>query len=239
MADSHRHKQDSNGQLKGNPDKRKQLERLLQSPAVRLAGPNSFKNGFNKTTPSGFPELDRLLQGGWPTAALTEIFVDRYGGGELRLLLPSLIDRLSSCPDALIACVAPPYVPYAPAFHGSGLEPSSLLLVNAVDDKEALWAMEQALQSSACVAVLGWVDKASGRCLRRLQLAAEQSGSWAVAFRPPQMRTRQSVAALRIRLKPLPATQGVTNTGGEGPGFLQLDVLKSRAGHPGRVCLQL
>jgi len=211
MADSHE-------------QKRRQLENLLQNPEVRLAG----RAGLHKTIPSGFSDLDHLLQGGWPAAALTELFVDRYGGGELRLLLPALIDRLNDNPEGLIACVAPPYLPYAPAFSGSGLEPSHLLLVKAASDSEALWAMEQALQSGACIAVLGWVGKATLRCLRRLQLAAEQHNSWAIAFRPPQVSKQQSVAALRIRVTPVTSEAG-----------LQLEVMKSRAGRPGRVCVRL
>ena len=39
---------------------------------------------------TGFTELDVLLPGGgWPVGALTEIFVERPGIGELQLLMPA------------------------------------------------------------------------------------------------------------------------------------------------------
>ena len=47
----------------------------------------------------------------------------------------------------------------------------------------ALWAMEQALRSGACSAVLGWAAPCELQALRRLQLAAEQSRCLAVLFR--------------------------------------------------------
>lgn len=44
-----------------------------------------------QTLPTGFAELDRYLPGGgWPRDALTEIVPERYGIGELSLLMPAL-----------------------------------------------------------------------------------------------------------------------------------------------------
>ena len=43
------------------------------------------------SVPTGFAELDVLLPGaGWPAEALTEIYVERPGMGEMRLLMPAL-----------------------------------------------------------------------------------------------------------------------------------------------------
>ena len=53
----------------------------------------------NKTHPqaggvgTGFAELDQALPTrGWPRAALTELAVPYWGLGELRLLLPAMVD---------------------------------------------------------------------------------------------------------------------------------------------------
>ena len=41
--------------------------------------------------PTGFAALDRYLPGGgWPLGPLIEVFVERYGVGELSLLMPAL-----------------------------------------------------------------------------------------------------------------------------------------------------
>ena len=43
------------------------------------------------TLPSGYPDLDRHLQGGgWPQQGLMELLLPQAGIGELRLLLPVL-----------------------------------------------------------------------------------------------------------------------------------------------------
>ena len=69
---------------------------------------------------------------------------------------------------------------------------SRILVVRA---PPAEWAMEQALRSGACSAVLGWAACRERQSLRRLQLAAEQSRCLAVLFR----RLRGRAASLRPR----------------------------------------
>ena len=47
--------------------------------------------------------------------------------------------------------------------------------------------------------VFGWVGRAKGAQLRRLQLAAEEGGSIGFLFRPPAAGSAPSVAALRLK----------------------------------------
>jgi hypothetical protein len=60
--------------------------------------------------------------------------------------------------------------------------------------------MEQAMRTQTCAAVVGWSDAAHEAPLRRLQLAAEAGGAWAVLFRPSRLRSSISPAPLRIHL---------------------------------------
>jgi hypothetical protein len=87
------------------------------------------------------------------------------------------------------------------------------------------WAMDQALRSEACSAVLGWANPRDPQALRRLQLAAEQSNSLAVLFRPLQAGLTPSPAVLRLALL------------GDGRQGLQVRVVKSRGGRPATVNL--
>jgi hypothetical protein len=82
--------------------------------------------------------------------------------------------------DGWLAWISPPYQPYAPALAACGIDVERVLVVRA---ESALWAMEQALKSGACSAVLGWAAACGLQALRRLQLAAEQSRCLAVLFR--------------------------------------------------------
>ncbi len=162
---------------------------------------------------TGSPELDEQLGGGWPLGALTEILLDHQGIGELQLLLPALA-RLSR--ERWQAWVEPPHIPYAPALADAGIDLSRFLWVHA-RDKERLWAMEQALRSGACGAVLGWPADPDTRSLRRLQLAAEHGSACGFLFRPRRAARHPSPAAVRLELEP-------------GQDRMVLHVLKRRGG---------
>ena len=101
-------------------------------------------------------------------------------------------------------------------------------MVHSRQDMDTLWAIEQALHSRTCAAVVGWSDAADEVFLRRLQLAAEASGSWTVLFRASHQRLTRSPAPLRIRLA------------WEQPGRrLVLDILKRRGGPPAEAHVDL
>jgi cell division inhibitor SulA/protein ImuA len=171
--------------------------------------------------PTGFPALDETLPGaGWPMGALTEILVPREGAGELRLVMPALADL--SARGRWLVWVGPPYVPYAPALEARGIALSRILWVRSDDTAQQLWSAEQALRSGACGAVLAWPTRVHQRRLRRLQLAAESGGAWALLFRREASLNDGSPASLRLRVTPAaPAANS-----------LLVEVLKCR-GRPG------
>ena len=147
---------------------------------------------------TGFEPLDALLPGsGWPRAALTELLVAQPGIGELSLLVPALV-RLCREPQ-WIALAAPPHLPYAPALAAAGVDLARLLVMQTSDGADTLWAMEQALASSACSVVIGWPAFVNERALRRLQLATEKGRAIGLYF-SSGAATSNSLAALRLQL---------------------------------------
>ena len=179
--------------------------------------------------PTGFSALDRALPGGgWPLGAITEIFVDGYGIGELGLLMPALSALTKADPakpKKWVAWIAPPFVPYAPALQQHGVDVDRLLMIHPTPGgKSRLWAIEQVVRSGSSAGVLAWVAAADDVMLRRLQLAAEDQGCWVLLFRPADARQQRSPAALRIRL-----AQTLTST--------RVEILKCRGGRPGVVDL--
>jgi len=171
---------------------------------------------------SGFTELDTLLPGGgWPRGALTEVIVAREGIGELRLFIPTLAKLTRE--EQFIACIAPPYLPYAPALAQAGIVLSHFLVVRAQSLQEQLWAAEQVLRSGSISAVLFWLDTLKD--LRRLQLAAEEGQSLGVIFRRGAQQS--SYAALRLALAPardLTRLEILKRRGGQAPPlFLNLN----------------
>jgi hypothetical protein len=122
-----------------------------------------------------------------------------------------------------IAWVSPPYRPYAPSLAAWGIDVGRMLVVNGAGATE--WAMDQALRSESCSAVLGWSNPRDPHALRRLQLAAEASRSLAVLYRPLQAGLTHSPAVLRLALL------------GGGAEGLQVRIVKSRGGRPATVNL--
>jgi hypothetical protein len=198
------------------------LDDLLRHPALWRA---REQNGAACAPglPTGFAALDRCLPGrGWPRQGLVEILTDHYGIGELSLLMPALAALCrAGHEEGWLAWVSPPYQPYAPALAACGIDVGRLLIVRA---QPAEWAMEQALRSAACSAVLGWAAFRDSRVLRRLQLAAEQAHCLAVIFRQLREAGRPSPAVLRIAL-------------GAGSKGLEVRILKRRGGQATSVWL--
>jgi cell division inhibitor SulA/protein ImuA len=178
------------------------IEQLLRDPRIWQAGQGAGAPAV-PAIPTGWADLDEALGGGWPPGQLTELLVDDHGIGELTLLLPALIHlswRGDDEASRWVTLVAPPYIPYAPALSRAGIDLTRLLVVHSRQDVDTLWALEQALHSQTCAAVVGWSDAADEVVLRRLQLAAEASGAWTVLFRPARLRFARSPAPLRIHL---------------------------------------
>jgi hypothetical protein len=187
------------------------IDALLDQRRVWKGQPRALP--ASNPQPTGHAALDAALpMGGWPEAALTELLIPADGIGELQLLWPTLA-RLSQ-DDDIIAIVAPPYLPFAPAWQRAGVRLSQLHVIDTTP-RDALWAAEQCLRSGACAAVLCWPLQADDRALRRLQVAAETGRSLAFAFRPFKAAHNPSPAALRVAIDAEPR---------------QLRVLKCRGG---------
>lgn len=190
-----------------------------------LARPDVWRGAdFARITaePSGFAELDRKLPGGgWPVGALTELYADAQGIGEMQLVLP-WVARLTQA-GGRVAFVDPPHLPYAPALAQAGVHLRRTVLVRPQSEAGGLWATEQVLRAGACGAALIWPPTLDSTALRRLQLAAEAGRTTALLFREPRAATESSPAALRLKLS---ARVG---------GGLRIDIFKCRGGTPAVV----
>ncbi|MBH3413399.1 translesion DNA synthesis-associated protein ImuA, partial [Pseudomonas putida] len=161
----------------------------------------------------------RLPAGGWPAAARRERRRASPGCGELQLLWPAL-SRLTA-EGGRVVLVAPPFIPYAPAWQAAGVDLRWLVQVDA-GQADALWAAEQCLRSGSCAAVLCWPERADDRALRRLQVAAETGQALAFACRPQQAAHNPSPAALRIAVDTRPAQWRVLKCRGGMPPALPI-----------------
>jgi len=174
------------------------ISKLLNSTPQLWKGRRA--NHAQRTLPTGYTRLDACLPGrGWPLGAVTELISTRHGLGEFSLLFPVLGNMAEQ--GQWIVLVDPPWIPYPASLCGHGLLLERLLLVRTHTEKESLWACEQALNNGRGGAVLAWPDRISFPRLRRLQLAAQDSGKAVFLFRPGPAREAASPAALRLQLE--------------------------------------
>lgn len=154
-------------------------------------------------TPSGFPDLDDALGGGWPCPALIELLTDQEGIGELQLLLPLMAQVSTPTADndrTVVLWLNPPHAIHAVALVQHGLDPSQHWTSAALSERDTLWGMEQALRSSACAMVIGWAQRSTTASLRRLKLATSAGRCIGVLFRPTRAALEPSPATIRAEL---------------------------------------
>jgi len=112
-----------------------------------------------------------------------------------------------------------------------GIDPERIIFVDVPRQKNALWAIEEALKCGAVSAVVGELSELSFTESRRLQLAVEQSHVTGFIHRH-NPRNRNTVACIaRWEIKPL--MSGIEGMPGVGFPRWNVQLHKVRNGKPG------
>ncbi len=168
----------------------RQSLRALQKPAGIADSPGAL--------PLGIAAVDLALGGGLARGALHEI----AAAGEAHVaaavgftlgLAPSGAHLVWIAEDMALAESGAPYGPGLEAF---GLAPARLLTVAAERRCDLLWAMEEALRCRTVAAVIGELrhGEIDPVAVRRLSLAAAQSGALALLLRATPPRDASTAA---------------------------------------------
>lgn len=197
----------------------------LNSLAAVLAHPAIWQGHAARQVdyiPTEHAALDATLPGhGIPAHGLIEALCDTWGMGELRVFTP-VLRALNT--QGWLVFVAPPYQLYPRTLRRLGFDLSKVLVVDAAQTKDALWAVEQLLNTSQCTAVVTWPDnnqlQGKDQLLRRIQVAAETNHTLALALRsvkqssaPAALRLSiQSIAGKQVLVTPLKSRHGLLNT---------------------------
>lgn len=126
---------------------------------------------------------------------------------------------------------------FPPALTAFGISPNQVIFINTNNQKNALWAIEQALKCDRLAAVVGEIRDIGLTESRRLQLAVENTSVTGFIIRR-QARLHQTTACTsRWRIASIPCMQ---KDGLPGLGFpsWQVELLKVRNGRPGSWQLQ-
>ena len=174
--------------------------------------------GFAAQAPAlalGLPALDsHLPQGGLALAALHEVAPATDGdipaafgfiaallarmpkGGPLLIVMPARGLRVKGLPIRKL----PPFArPHGHGLNGLGLDPARVILVETENEKQTLWAVEEALRSRAPAAVAGAIERLDLKISQKLHLIAGDAGLPLLVLRPARAM-EASAAATRWRV---------------------------------------
>lgn len=139
----------------------------LQNKHWLWCGRNQAQQAAGERLPSGYAELDEKLQGGFAKVGVHEMFI-ATGIGELRLCL-------AACKGATSVFIQPPGILSGQMLAYAGVNPQQVIVINAQDHKQMLWAAEQCCKSGACQNVFIWPQgNFEVHHIKRLQLACQQ-----------------------------------------------------------------
>jgi protein ImuA len=127
---------------------------------------------------------------------------------------------------------------FAPALASAGLAPDRVIYVETGDDKSVLACFEEGLRHGELGAVVAEIAHLSMTASRRLQLAAEGSGTIGLAVRRWRRQTDTAdfvlptAAMTRWRVSALPSTP--LPVPGVGPAQWRLELIRCRGGESAR-----
>ena len=147
----------------------------------------------------GLPALDsHLPHGGLAFGALHEVAPAADGDMSVAFgFIAALLGRMPRGGPLLLVMSARELAqygcPHGHGLNGLGLDPARMILVETADEKQTLWALEEALRSAVPAVVVGAIERLDLKTSQRLHLAAGNSGLPLVLLRPA--RTMEASAA--------------------------------------------
>ena len=155
----------------------------IESLRAQIEGLESKSKRVKSVLPFGIAAVDsRLPGGGLALGALHEVAGGGNGtvdGAAAALFAAGIAARTKG---KVLWCIARPDL-FAPAMAQAGLIPDRVIYVEAGDDKTVLACVEEGLRHGGLGAVVAEVARLSMTASRRLQLAAEGTGTVGLALR--------------------------------------------------------
>jgi protein ImuA len=199
----------------------------LRERIERIATPTRPR----EVLPFGIAEVDTLLpSNGLALGAVHELC--EYGSDAWRaplaaLFAASVLARLSG---PVLWCLHSRDL-FAPALARVGLHPDRVIYCETWKDSEVLPAMEDGLRHAGLAGVVGELSKLALLPSRRLQLAAESSGTIAFAVRRSTAERDEANAAFS-RWRISPATSPEEGGFGLGRARWRVELLRCRGAEP-------
>ena len=221
-------------------------ERLAALRAEVLAIESSGTAAARECLPFGIEAIDaRLAGGGLATAALHEMSGSSASLGDdaaATLFVAGIAARLASKDaGATVLWALSRHDLFAPGLAQAGLAPGCVLYAECGRDEDVLAVMEEGLRHGGLAAVIGEVSRVAMASTRRLQLAAEESGTTALMLKRwrrdgEDPLTLPSAAMTRWRIACAPS--GALPVEGVGRPRWRVELARQRGGEPFNIIME-
>lgn len=203
----------------------------LRERISALEGGSSRKGGY---LPFGVPEMDAVLPGGGLSFGSIHEFAGggsgTVDGAAAALFAAGIAARTTG---HVVWCLTRPDL-FFPALAQAGLHHDRVVFVEADKEEDVLASMEEALSYGGLGAVVGELVRLPMVASRRLQLAAEKTGTMGIVVRRWRRQTeandfgQPTASTTRWRVSVLPSEELPVPGVGQARWFLEL--MRSRAG---------
>lgn len=126
---------------------------------------------------------------------------------------------------------------FPPALKTLGLSPERFIFLDLKNEKDVLWAMDEALKCAAVTSVVGEIRNMDFTQSRRLQLAVEESRCTGFVLRHQVRKPGTTACISRWKISSLPSETLDDLPGIGHPGW-RVELLKIRNGKPGTWNIQ-
>jgi len=210
---------------------KKEIIGKLQEQILKLQGFKPERNAH--ATDFGLGIISTAFPGNiFPLAALHEFLATNLedaaaSGGFISALLAVLMKNNGVC-----LWISTQRKIFPPSLITFGLSPERIIFIDLQNERDVLWATEEALKCESLAAVVTELDEISFAQSRRLQLVIEKSRVTAFVIRKNAEKLSSTLAAARWRISAMPS---VAIDGLPGLGFPRwhVELLKVKNGIPG------
>ena len=194
--------------------------------------------GFRPPTPGARVDMglgvvaEAFPRGEFPTGAVHELLsASREDAAATGGFVAALLERLMRN-GGVCLWVGTGRMIFPPALKRFGVDPDRVVFVDLRREKDAIWAMEEALKCEALAAVVGEIRELDFTASRKLQLAVEKSRVTGFLLR--HQPRQEGVVAAVARWK-ISALASMPEEGMPGVGFprWKVELVKVRNGRPG------
>lgn len=178
---------------------------------------------------SGCRGLDQLLPGGgFARGSLIECLGNGpHAGGASTVAL--ILARQAALEGGAIVVLDHQHWFYPPGAAVLGIDLEEVVVVRAHNQRDRIWALDQALRCLAVAAVWAPLEQIEEHDFRRLQLAAEEGGGLGLLVRSHQVRHQPSWSDIQLLIEPRAVGAEQVRTGRR----LQIAVTRCRQGQVG------